>query len=104
VSSTLEHPVWANSTVLAGDVVKEVTKLKEQVDGDIVVYASRPLVRTLIENDLANELRLTVWPVLLGAGGRLFGKTGDKTSLVLRRSRTLGSGLVHLTYTMRRAA
>jgi dihydrofolate reductase len=78
VSSTLNSPVWNNSTVLKGDVVDEVSKLKQRLDGEIVVYASRQLVRTLIEHDLVDELRLMVYPVLLGAGERLFGETSDK--------------------------
>ena len=68
VSSTLEDPDWNNSTVLKGDVVNEVSKLKQQLDGDIVVYASYQLVRTLMEHDLVDELRLMVFPVVLGAG------------------------------------
>ena len=85
VSSTLEHPRWTNSTVLTGDVVNEVSKLKQELDGDIVVYASYQLVRTLIEHDLVDELRLIVFPVVLGAGERLFGETSDKKPLRLRR-------------------
>src|SRR5919199_4128833 len=78
VSSTLENPVWNNSTVLKGDVVDEVSKLKERLDGEILVYASRQLVRTLIDHDLVDELRLMVYPVVLGAGERLFGETSVK--------------------------
>jgi dihydrofolate reductase len=78
VSSTLEEPQWTNATVLRGEVISEVSKLKQQIDGEIVVYGSRPLVRTLIEHDLVDELRLTVFPVALGAGERLFGETSDK--------------------------
>src|SRR6187455_1470782 len=73
VSSTLEEPRWSNSTVLKGDVVNEVSKLKQELDGDIVVYASTRLVHTLIEHDLVDELRLMIYPVVLGAGERLFG-------------------------------
>jgi dihydrofolate reductase len=98
VSSTLEHPAWNNSTVLAGDVVNEVSKLKQELDGDIVVYASLQLVRTLMEHDLVDELRLTVYPVVLGAGERLFGETSDKKPMRLRSTRTVGDGLAYLTY------
>ena len=76
VSATLQEPKWTNATVLAGEVVSEVSKLKQQIQGEIVVYASRPLVRTLMEHDLVDELRLTVFPVAVGAGERLFG--GDQ--------------------------
>ncbi|MFE2987715.1 dihydrofolate reductase family protein [Streptomyces sp. NPDC059262] len=98
VSSTLVDPVWNNSTVLAGEVVAEVSKLKQELDGDIVVYASRRLVRTLLEHGLADELRLIVHPVVLGAGERLFGETGDELSLRLLDTRTVGDGLAALTY------
>jgi dihydrofolate reductase len=98
VSSTLVDPDWNNSTVLRGDVVNEVSKLKQQLDGEIVVYASRPLVRTLMEHDLADELRLMVYPVVLGTGERLFGETSDKTPLRLLDARTVGDGLAFLTY------
>ncbi|MFD0064705.1 dihydrofolate reductase family protein [Streptomyces sp. NPDC056637] len=98
VSSTLVDPVWNNSTVLAGEVVAEVSKLKRELDGDIVVYASRRLVRTLLEHGLADELRLIVHPVVLGAGERLFGETGDELSLRLLDTRTVGDGLAALTY------
>ena len=76
VSSTVDAPRWGNGAVLKGDVVTEVAKLKQELDGDIVVYASYQLGRTLIEHDLVDELRLTVFPVVLGAGERLFGETG----------------------------
>jgi dihydrofolate reductase len=98
VSSTLEAPVWKNSTVLTGEVLSEVTKLKQELDGEIVVYASRQLVGTLMEHDLVDELRLSVYPVVLGAGERLFGETSDKKSLRLVNARTVGEGLTHLTY------
>ena len=98
VSSTLEDPVWSNSTVLTGDVVDEVAKLKERLDGEIVVYASRQLVRTLIEHDLADELRLMVYPVVLGAGERVFGETSERKPMRLLDARTVGSGLAYLTY------
>ena len=98
VSSTLEHPLWANATVLAGDVVTEVSKLRQEVAGDIVVYASARLVHTLLDHDLVDELRLTVYPVVLGAGERLFGPTSDRNPLRLLSARTIGAGLVYLTY------
>jgi dihydrofolate reductase len=98
VSSTLEAPRWNNSTVLRGDVVTEVSKLRHELDGDIVVYASVQLVHTLMDHGLVDELRLTVYPVVLGAGERLFGQTSDKTSMRLLGTRTIGNGLAYLTY------
>ena len=98
VSSTLEHPRWGNGTVVTGDVVDEVAKLKQELDGDIVVYASYQLGRTLIENDLVDELRLFVFPVVLGAGERLFGETSDLKPLRLVDAKTIGAGLTFLTY------
>ena len=98
VSSTLEAAKWTNATVLKGEVVSEVSKVKQQTHGEIVVYASRPLVRTLMEHDLVDELRLTVFPVALGAGERLFGETSDKRPLRLIHTKTVGNGLAHLTY------
>ena len=98
VSSTLEHPHWSNSTVLKGDVVDEVSKLKQELDGDIVVYASYQLGRTLIEHDLVDELRLVVFPVVLGAGERLFDEISDMKPMRLVDSRTIGDGLAFLTY------
>jgi dihydrofolate reductase len=104
VSSTLQEPKWSNSTVLRGDVVSEVSKLKQELDGDIVVYASYQLGRTLIEHDLVDELRLYVYPVVLGAGERLFGQTSDKKPMRLVDAKTIGDGLVFLTYTLVRDA
>ncbi|MFI5908428.1 dihydrofolate reductase family protein [Dactylosporangium sp. NPDC051541] len=104
VSSTLERPVWTNSTVLHGDVVGAVSKLKQQHDGDILVYASYRLGHTLLEHDLVDELRLVLFPVVLGGGGRLFGETGDAKPLRLVESRTIGDGLAFLTYRPVRAA
>jgi dihydrofolate reductase len=98
VSSTLQDPAWNNTTVLKGNVVNEVSKLKQQLAGDIVVPASFQLVRTLIEHDLADELRLMIYPVVLGAGERLFGETSDKKSLRLISTRTVGNDLAYLTY------
>ncbi len=99
VSSTLQAPKWTNSTVLRGDVADEVAKLKQELTGDIVVYASYQLERALIEHDLADELRLVVFPVVLGAGERLFGQTSDKKPMRLVDTRTIGDGLAFLTYT-----
>jgi dihydrofolate reductase len=98
VSSTLEEPVWINSNALKGDVVREVSKLKHQLDGEIVCYASRRLVQTVLENDLVDEVRLVVYPTVLGSGERLFGETSDKTSLRRLESRPLGDGLTYLRY------
>jgi len=101
VSSTLEHPKWTssnNSTVLTGDVVNEVSKLKRQVNGEIVVYASSQLVHTLMEHDLVDEVRLTVYPVVLGAGERLFCETSDKMPMRLVSCRTIGESLAYLVY------
>jgi dihydrofolate reductase len=104
VSSTLEHPDWNNSTVLTGDVVTEVSKLKHELDGEIVVPASYQLGRTLMEHDLVDELRLVVFPVVLGTGERFFGETSDKKPMRLVRAQTIGDGLVFLTYELVRDA
>jgi dihydrofolate reductase len=104
VSSTLEEPRWSNSTVLKGDVLTEVSKLKKELDGDIVVYASYQLGRTLIEHDLVDELRLVVFPVVLGAGERLFGETSDKKPIRLLDTGTIGDSLAYLTYELVRNA
>jgi dihydrofolate reductase len=98
VSSTVERPRWSNATVLRGDVVAEVSRLKRELSGEIVVYASYGLGRTLLESDLVDELRLFVFPVVLGGGERLFGETADKKPLRLVASSTVGEGLVFLTY------
>jgi len=98
VSSTLEDPDWNNSTVLRGDVVNEVSKLKRELDGEIVVPASFQLVHTLIEHDLVDELRLKVFPVVLGAGARLFGETSDKKSMRLVDTQTVEGDVGFLTY------
>jgi dihydrofolate reductase len=104
VSSTLEHPDWNNSTVLKGDVVTEVSKLKQELDGEIIVPASYQLGRTLIEHDLVDELRLVVFPVVLGAGERLFDETSNKKPMRLVDTRTIGEGLAFLTFQPLRAA
>jgi dihydrofolate reductase len=98
VSSTLEDPQWSNATVLNGDAAKEISELKRQVDGEILVYGSYQLVRTLMEQNLADELRLVVFPVVLGAGLRLFDETSDKKPLHLVNLRKIGDGLVFQTY------
>ena len=96
-SSTLEDPDWNNSTVLKGDVVTEVSKLKQEVDGEIIISGYQ-LGRTLIEHDLVDELRLVIFPVVLGAGERFFDETGIKKPVRLVDTKTIGDGLVYLTY------
>jgi dihydrofolate reductase len=98
VSSTFEDPDWNNSTVLKGDAVDEVSKLKQELTGEIVVPASFQLLRTLMEHDLVDELRLKIFPVVLGAGERLFGETGGKKAWRLLEARTVGDGLASLAY------
>ena len=98
VSSSLHHPRWGNATVLKGDVLGEISKLKQELDGEVVVYASYQLVRTLLEHDLVDELRLFVFPVALGAGDRLFGETSDRKPMRLLDARIVGDGLAYLTY------
>jgi dihydrofolate reductase len=98
VSSTLGDPDWSNSTVLKGDVVDEVSKLRQELDGEIVVLGSPQLARTLIEHDLVDELRLMVYPVVLGAGARLFGETSDKRPMRLVDTQNVGAGIAILTY------
>jgi dihydrofolate reductase len=98
VSATLEEPKWSNSTVLAGNVVNEVSRLKQELAGDIVVYGSTQLAHTLMEHDLVDELRLMIYPVVVGAGERLFGEISDNKALRLVRARTVGDNLALLTY------
>jgi dihydrofolate reductase len=98
VSSTIDKPHWSNATVVRGDVLEEVSRLRQDLDGDILVYGSYQLGRMLIENDLVDELRLFVFPVVVGAGERLFGETTDRKPLRLVDARTVGDGLVLLTY------
>jgi dihydrofolate reductase len=98
VSSTLEDPDWNNSTVLKGDVVTEVSKLKRELNGEINIPASFQLARTLIEHDLVDELRLKIFPLVLGAGERLFGETSEKKPMRLVNTMTLGDGVVINTY------
>jgi dihydrofolate reductase len=105
VSSTpLVGPDWKNSTVLEGDVLNEVSELKLELKGDIVVYGSRQLVRTLMDHNLVDELRLTVYPVVLGSGDRLFDEITDKTRLRLVDATTIGDGLAFVTYEVVRNA
>jgi dihydrofolate reductase len=98
VSSTLEDAEWENSTVLSGEPAEEVGKLKREIDGQILVYGSTRLVRTLIEHGLVDELRLLIHPVVVGAGQRLFGETGERTPLRLVDTTTVGEGVVIHTY------
>ena len=98
VSSSLEDPDWNNSTVLDGDVLAEVTRLKQELEGEIVVPASFQLVHALMQHDLADELRLRVFPVVLGAGERLFGKTSAAKEMRLVASRTIEGDVLFLTY------
>jgi dihydrofolate reductase len=100
VSSTLAAPDWNNSTVLTGEPVTEVAKLKQALDGEIILPASYQLARVLIEHDLVDELRLVVFPVALGAGERLFGEMRNKKPMRLLSTRTVGEGLIFLTYEM----
>jgi dihydrofolate reductase len=98
VSSTLKDPEWTNTTVIGSDLPAEVSQLKAEVDGDIVVHGSAQLVQTLVEEGLVDELRLMVFPVVLGAGKRLFGETSDKRPLRLADSKVVGDGVAVLTY------
>jgi dihydrofolate reductase len=103
VSSSLADPDWNNSTVLDGDIVDEVSKLKHTVNGEIRVYASPRLVQILIEHDLVDQLRLLIFPLVMGAGNRLFDQPTDPTPvrqkpLHLVDTRTVGKSLIHLTY------
>jgi dihydrofolate reductase len=98
VSSSLEDPEWSNSTVLKGDPVVEVSKLKGELKGEILVPASFQLVSTLMEHDLVDELRLKIFPVVLGDGERLFGKTSDKIPMRLVDTQTVDGEVAFLTY------
>jgi dihydrofolate reductase len=98
VSSTLEDPGWNNSTVLRGSAVDEVSKLKHELDGEILVLASFQLVRALIERDLVDELRLKIFPVVLGAGERLFGETNNTKPMRLLDNKTIDDGVAFLTH------
>ncbi len=99
VSSTMREPEWNNSTVLTGDLTAEVSKLRQEVDGDIVVHGSAQLAQALAERDLVDEWRLMVFPVILGSGKRLFGESSEKRTLRLVDSKPVGpDGVVILTY------
>jgi dihydrofolate reductase len=98
VSSTLEDPEWNNTTVLKGDVAESVARLRDEQDGDIVVHGSAQLANALLEHDLVDELRLMVFPVVLGTGKRLFGDTSDKKPLRLVDSKVVGDGVTILVY------
>jgi dihydrofolate reductase len=98
VSSTLEEAPWTNSTVIRGDVAKEVAEIKDRLNGNIVVHGSARLAQTLLEHDLVDELRLMVFPVVLGRGKRLFSETADRKPLRLIESKTVGDGVTILTF------
>jgi len=100
VSSTLKDPEWSNTTVtvIDGDLGEEVSKLKQELDGDIVVHGSAQLVQGLLDEGLVDELRLMVFPVVLGSGKRLFGETSDKHGLRLTDSKVVGDGVSILVY------
>jgi dihydrofolate reductase len=98
VSSTLDQPEWANTTVLRGDLTEEVARIKEKHEGDVVVHGSARLVQGLVERDLVDELRLMTFPVVLGAGRRLFGETSNRRPFALAEARPLESGVVILVY------
>jgi dihydrofolate reductase len=98
-SSTLKDPEWNNTTVISGDVATEVSKVKDEVDGDILVAGSRRLVQEMIENDLVDEIHLMVFPVVLGTGDRVFGETSDKKTMRLVEAKPVGpEGVLVLTY------
>ena len=98
VSSTLEKAEWNNSTVLKGDIAEAVANLRREHDGDIAVHGSAQLAQMLLEHDLVDELRLMVFPVVLGSGKRIFGETSDKKPLRLADSKSVGDGVAILVY------
>jgi dihydrofolate reductase len=98
VSSTLRDPEWTNTTVLGGDLPAAVARVNEERDGDVVVHGSAQLVQGLLANDLLDELRLMVFPVVLGSGKRLFGASDDKKTLRLSDSRVVGDGVAIMVY------
>jgi dihydrofolate reductase len=104
VSSTLAGPEWGNTTVIKGDVAREVSELKQELTGEIVVWASRQLVHALIEHDLVDELRLMVYPFILGEGERLFGGSDGTLPLHLVDNRTVGDSLTRIVYGVDRHA
>jgi dihydrofolate reductase len=97
-TTTLESLEWNNSTVLEGDVAEAVARLKQEDGKDILVNGSGALVRTLIGNQLLDELRLFVHPVVVGSGRRLFDDGSDPVELALVDSRAYGNGAISLTY------
>jgi dihydrofolate reductase len=98
ISSTLENPEWNNTTVLRGDVVEEAKQLKEKYEGDIVVHGSPQLAQTLIEHDLVDAIHLQVYPIIVGAGKRLFADTSATKRLILAEAKTVGDGVHILIY------
>jgi dihydrofolate reductase len=102
VSSTLSDPTWTNTTVIDGDLATSVPEVRDRHDGDIVVHGSATLVQALIDHDLVDELRLMLYPVVLGQGKRLFGATSDKKTLSLAESRPVGDdGVAVMVYRRR---
>jgi dihydrofolate reductase len=98
VSTTLTEATWKNTTIISGDVVAEVARLKERYEGDILVQASATLVETLREHDLVDEYRLMVHPIVLGQGKRLFKEGAAGTVLELVDSRKVGPDVLLLIY------
>jgi dihydrofolate reductase len=98
VSSTIKDPEWNNTTVLEGNVVDAVRKLRDEFDGTIQVPGSKQLVDELVDNDLVDQINLMIFPVVLGTGKRVFGETSDKKTLKLVESKTVGEGIVVLIY------
>src|SRR5690242_4726894 len=103
-SSTLDAPAWNNTKVIRGDVSNKVSKLKQDLDGEILVAASFQLWHALMEHDLVDELRLMIYPVVLGAGERLFGETSEMRPMRLLATRIVARDLAYLTYQMVRDA
>lgn len=103
VSTTMDEAEWNNSTVLEGDLAEAVEQIKQDHEGDIVVHGSAQLVQSLLEQDLVDELRLMVFPVVLGSGKRLFGETSDKKRFELSDSEIVGDGVAILTYRLAQA-
>jgi dihydrofolate reductase len=102
VSSTLQGPQWSDATVLGGEAVEEISELKRKVDGEILVYASYQLMRTMMDHDLVDELRLVVFPVVAGSGLRLFDETSNTKPLRLVNTSRLGDTLVFYAYAFAR--
>ncbi|MFD6158027.1 dihydrofolate reductase family protein [Nocardia sp. NPDC060256] len=98
VSTTLTTPNWTNATILKGEVAENISKLKQNLSGEIVVYASQQLVRTLLNHDLVDELRLIVYPIIIGTGDRLFAEIEGQKHLHRTNTRPLGDNLTLLTY------